>query len=238
MPEVYRRRSADSAHRLARKNTSGPRYKQTVLRQSVLCLVLFCLCLFVRLSPQAFPTSVEQGIRTVLDTQTDFKAMPSQIAAFFKTHILRQNEGRSLASKTSVSADLQAPVSAPVTSPFGLRTHPTDGTEAFHYGVDLGAPEGEKIKCAAQGTVTEVGENADYGNYILISHPGELYTLYAHCEKVLPAQGDSVSVGQVIATVGATGNATAPHLHFELRSGENWLDPAEFITFEEGTAND
>lgn len=237
MEEVYRRNRPYGGRKHREKHAArSSAYKQTMVRQSFFCLLLFSLCLFVKVYPEEQMDIARNCIRLMLDTHTDFTKVPKNIQNFYRTYILREEE-RALEQKEVLSA-LMPPVVAPVTSPFGQRTNPVDGEEKFHYGIDLGAAEGEKIKCAAQGTAQEVGTNDEYGNYILVSHGDEIYTLYAHCREVLPESGDDILAGQVIATCGSTGNATGPHLHFELRNGETYLDPMEFIDFKQDEKND
>lgn len=232
MEQTYRRQRERTAPR-TRTNPSKPKgnYKQTLIRQSLFCLIVFVGCLSVYLSKDAAMAPAKNSIKLIVDTQTDFRSIPKSIGSFFQS--LFSGEDKQLAEK-SLLADLVLPVNAPVTSPFGLRTHPTDGEEAFHYGVDFGAAEGEKIQCAAAGEAAEAGESPEYGNYILVKHSDSIYTLYAHCQEVLPKVGDAISAGQVIATVGATGNVTGPHLHFEIRDGDTWLDPANFLNLSQG----
>ncbi len=236
MEQIYRRYN-DRTH--TRKQNKAPimrGYKQKIIRQSLFCLLLFLLCLFAKNTPLTQLEIVRNSIQLILNTHTDFASMPKTVQNFLQEHIL-QNSADALQGK-DVLASLVPPTNAVMTSPFGLRAHPSDGTEKFHYGVDLGATEGEKIKCAASGNAVEVGTNDEYGNYILVQHPDEIYTLYAHCQTILPAQGDEIQAGQVIATAGATGNATGPHLHFELRNGETYLDPSAFIQFKQGENHD
>ncbi len=91
--------------------------------------------------------------------------------------------------------------------------------------VDIGAPTGTSIYAAAAGTVIIANDdgawNGGYGNYVVISHPNGTQTLYAHMSKVLATQGESVSQGDIIGRVGMTGEATGPHLHFEVRGAAN-----------------
>ena len=107
------------------------------------------------------------------------------------------------------------PVGGVRTSAFGARTHPISGEESFHYGLDIAADEGTPIVAFAGGTVRETGFNS-YGNYVILDHADGFSTLYAHCSTVSTVQGQAVQAGQTIAAVGATGNATGNHLHFEV----------------------
>lgn len=109
------------------------------------------------------------------------------------------------------------PCSGPITSPFGWRYHPILHVRRFHSGVDIGAPYGTTIRAAASGTVILASYVRGYGNCIVIDHGGGVTTLYGHCSVLLVSEGESVDQGQPIARVGATGLATGPHLHFEVR---------------------
>lgn len=105
-------------------------------------------------------------------------------------------------------------------APGAVRTQKMHG----HNGVDLANKEGSPILAAADGIVTVAktgGYNFGYGNYIRITHSNGTETLYGHLEKVLVSQGQSVTRGQQIAQMGMTGNATGPHLHFEIRGAYN-----------------
>ena len=92
--------------------------------------------------------------------------------------------------------------------------------------------KGTEIKAALSGVVELSQKNGgDYGNYVIINH-GAFKTLYAHCEKLAVNKGDFVSAGVKIATVGSTGRSTGPHLHFELRIGDEKIDPTPFVKLE------
>lgn len=108
-------------------------------------------------------------------------------------------------------------------SGFGVRS----GEE--HDGVDLAAPEGTDVVAAAAGTVLFAGQQRGYGNIVLLAHEGDLVTVYAHNEQNLVRKGEHVQRGERIARVGRTGNATGPHLHFEVRVGARPHDPLGFL---------
>lgn len=230
MEQVYRRREGRNVITHQRQEKKSGHMKQALYKQFFVCLCLLIAASFIRLSPAESFKSAENAIRRILRENTNFAAVPGQISAFFKKEIFDKDNMEELGSK-EVLMDMDAPVEAVVTSAFGLRDDPMDGEEAFHYGVDLGAPAGECVRAAAAGEVVEAGYSDSYGNYILLRHSESVYTLYAHCETLLLRQGDSTKQGQEIATVGATGKVTGAHLHFEIRDGDTWLDPSEFITF-------
>ena len=119
------------------------------------------------------------------------------------------------------------PVYGTVTSGYGPRT-PTDIISANHAGLDIGANEGTEIVAAMEGTVELVSSYGDYGNHVKITN-GEVSTMYAHCKDIYVNQGDYISQGQVIATVGNTGRTTGPHLHFEIARSGRTVDPQAII---------
>ena len=99
----------------------------------------------------------------------------------------------------------------------------------LHRGVDLGGPVGTPIYAAADGVVTRSGYSGSFGNVIFLSHGDGVETVYAHNQTNLVAVGDTVVQGQKIATMGATGNATASHLHFEIRINGQSHNPMNFL---------
>jgi len=125
--------------------------------------------------------------------------------------------------------EMAVPVQGVVTSPFGYRIHPIYGTRMFHNGVDIGADTGTPIASSLSGVVTASEYNSSYGNYVMVDHGNDLYTIYAHCDELLVKVGESVKKGETIARVGSTGVSTGPHLHFEVRRGEYRIDPAWLV---------
>ncbi|MEP6653010.1 MAG: peptidoglycan DD-metalloendopeptidase family protein [Myxococcales bacterium] len=116
-------------------------------------------------------------------------------------------------------------VTSEVTSGFGPRVHPITGDRRFHTGVDLRAPQGAPIRAAAGGVVLEAGSRGGYGNTVEIDHGNGTTTLYAHASAVLVDKGQRVEPGQPVALVGQTGQATGPHLHFEIRRNDHPVNP-------------
>lgn len=122
------------------------------------------------------------------------------------------------------------PVHGAITSRFSRsRFHPILQIFRPHLGVDLAAAAGTRIRAPALGVVTSVGWRIGYGMTIELTHSGGVVTRYAHCRSVLVQRGDTIPMGQTIGTVGATGLATAPHLHFEVLVHGKAVDPIQFI---------
>ena len=112
-----------------------------------------------------------------------------------------------------------------LSSPYGYRKHPISKTIKLHKGVDLVAAKGTAVLTTASGIVQKSEYQKGYGNYILLSHLDTVQTLYAHLWMPLVKKGDTVQQGQIIGFVGATGQATAAHLHYEIRINNKTLDP-------------
>lgn len=119
---------------------------------------------------------------------------------------------------------LRWPVKGKITSAYGFRNG------LHHDGLDIAAKQGDPIYAAADGRVLYAGDKlAGYGNLVIIRHAGKLSTVYAHNSENLVAEGDFVTAGQLIGRVGDTGRASAPHLHFEVRTGKKAVDPSGFL---------
>ena len=116
-----------------------------------------------------------------------------------------------------------------ISSGYGEREHPIYGSQRFHAGLDIPAPQGTSIKAAAAGTVITSQYNRSYGYYVVVSHGNGLSTLYAHCSQLYVSVGDTVSQGQTIAAVGSTGDSTGNHLHFEVRVNGSHTNPWNYV---------
>jgi murein DD-endopeptidase MepM/ murein hydrolase activator NlpD len=98
-----------------------------------------------------------------------------------------------------------------------------------HRGLDMNAPQGTDVYAALDGQVVDSGRHRQYGNFITVDHGNGVVTLYAHHRANFVQSGDIVRRGQKIAEVGRTGNATGPHLHFELRLTGQHKNPLPFL---------
>ncbi|WGS43778.1 M23 family metallopeptidase [Burkholderia sp. JSH-S8] len=115
-----------------------------------------------------------------------------------------------------------------ISSFFGERVHPLSQAMAFHTGVDLAAPSGTRVDAAADGTVSFVGTDpGGYGKYVIVDHADGYSTYYAHLSAFAHGLkvGEPVRQGERLGSVGMTGAATGPHLHFEVRVADQPVDP-------------
>jgi murein DD-endopeptidase MepM/ murein hydrolase activator NlpD len=119
---------------------------------------------------------------------------------------------------------LVMPLRGPISSGFGDRRN-----GRMHEGIDILAPEGTEVRAAGYGVVLYAGDGMrGYGNAIVLDHGNDVTTLYGHLRSFRVKTGEIVSGGSVIGEVGETGNATTPHLHFELRVEGEGVDPEKF----------
>jgi murein DD-endopeptidase MepM/ murein hydrolase activator NlpD len=116
-----------------------------------------------------------------------------------------------------------------ISSYFGERSDPFDGTEAFHKGVDFAGTAGSPVVAVAAGIVTWAGERSGYGKMIEINHGDGYVTRYAHNERTLVSVGQTVKRGEPVALMGSTGRSTGPHVHFEVVRNGRQVDPLSFI---------
>jgi murein DD-endopeptidase MepM/ murein hydrolase activator NlpD len=118
---------------------------------------------------------------------------------------------------------------AKLSSGFGFRRDPFNGSGAMHSGLDFKGPTGSPIHSAAKGTVSFAGWKSGYGKTIEIDHGNGLMTRYAHMSRFDAAAGQDVVAGQLIGGIGSTGRSTGPHLHFEVRINNRAVNPRKFL---------
>jgi murein DD-endopeptidase MepM/ murein hydrolase activator NlpD len=114
-------------------------------------------------------------------------------------------------------------------SSFGWRIDPFNGMLAMHEGVDFVVDVGTPVYAAAGGVVRFAGMHPQYGNMVEIDHGNDFTTRYAHNSRLLVKEGEVVQRGAKIAESGATGRATGPHVHFEVRYRGVAQNPARFL---------
>ena len=163
---------------------------------------------------------------TALDAAYAARESFLQAQAAFSDHALPTNVSYDI---PELPFSTTAPVSGQTSSGFGYRMHPIQQVVKFHYGTDFAASLGTDICAFADGTVLAASQDAGYGNYVKIDHGSGFVTLYGHCSELLVSAGQTVSAGQVIARVGSTGQATGPHLHFELIHEGVYLNPEFYL---------
>lgn len=105
----------------------------------------------------------------------------------------------------------------------------TGSNDEAHPGVDIAVASGGIVRASGGGTVRQLGEDPEYGLFILLDHPDDYQTMYGHLSRILVEPGASVAPGQVIGLSGNSGRSTGPHLHFEIRQKGVSLDPRTMV---------
>lgn len=119
-----------------------------------------------------------------------------------------------------------------ISAQFGMIKMPT-GQEKEHGGINIPAEKGTKIVAAMDGVVTYARKYKDYGLTVIINHGDGLTTRYLNCDKILVSVDDDVKAGEEIAEIGNTGIANNPHLHFEVKENNTWVNPISYLINEE-----
>lgn len=189
-------------------------------------------------------------VRDLARTLADAEARYDQIRGMLGGDIVRAVQPVSSSSPLPAAAPIlavspaaasryEAGLSAPSHWPLDTRGVVTRGQvspgvrDETHTGLDIAVPIGTPIRASGGGIVAEVGQDAEYGRYVMLDHPNDYQTLYGHASRLLVAVGDTVHAGQVIALAGSTGRSTGPHLHFEVRRAGRAVDPRTIV--KEGT---
>ena len=142
-----------------------------------------------------------------------------------------QNLSANLDFKNKEIASLPSiwPTVGRITSPFGYRKDPINGTTSYHEGIDIANSYGMEIYATADGIVTFSGWNGGYGNEVRIDHGNGFVTYYGHNAKNLVKKGDAVKKGQVIASMGSTGRSTGPHVDYRVSLNGKKINPFNYM---------
>ncbi len=190
-----------------------------------------------------FNTELRAGARVIL--VADELLSHGEAVRLDDYHAVRlENDGRAYTALRHVDAKGQADWYGPdgeatkrpflrsplefsrVTSSFTRkRFHPVLKRNRAHLGTDFGAPRGTPIRSVGDGVVVHAGTSGGYGKLVKISHPGPYGTRYAHMSRIKVKRGQRIKQGQIIGTVGSTGLATGPHLHYEFLKNGRQVNP-------------
>ena len=200
------------------------RKNYTLKKQVIICTALLIALSFLKISPDDVFVKTKLAVNLILNKNTDIKKEAKKIKDFFTSD-------ESVSAMNPVSEFVTPSKNCVIIKPFGVQDASSD---TFNYGVDLKIESNENICAAASGEVFEIATSSEYGSYIIIKHNDEISTLYAHLEEILPDVGSTVEVGQAIARSNKENNT----IHFEIKKGDTYLNPEEFIDFKNGDKND
>lgn len=172
--------------------------------------------------------------KDTVDAQTDYWAKTQyegHTGWLFNAYLRPSADRPPVTPPTPGPGGFSMPIHGSFRQGYGPRVDPiTKKAGTMHRGIDIAAPKGEPIKAAKGGEVYENSYNASWGNYVIIKHDQEVYTLYCHQSKATARKGTRVSGYDLIGYVGSTGRSTGPHLHFEVWLGlYNHTDPLKYL---------
>jgi murein DD-endopeptidase MepM/ murein hydrolase activator NlpD len=145
-------------------------------------------------------------------------------------HASRSQARTALTTGTRSASGWMKPVSSYVSTPY----HATSSLWAsgYHTGADFVAATGTPVRAIGPATVVQAGWGGSYGNSVILRMSDGMYVLYGHLSSIGVSAGQSVSAGKQLGLSGATGNVTGPHLHFEVRTTQNYgsdVDPVAYL---------
>ncbi|WP_406432823.1 transglycosylase family protein [Streptomyces sp. NBC_00631] len=176
------------------------------------------------------PDLILPGQRLSLTAQAAKAGSHPKTEAKGKAKTQEKAKARTTKAATRTGHSLVAPVDAPIGTPY--HASGSHWSKGYHTGVDFLAPTGTSVKAVEAGQVVTAGWGGSYGYQVVIRHADGRYTQYAHLSAISVRAGQSVATGQRIGRSGSTGNATGPHLHFEVRTGPGFgtdIDPVAYL---------
>lgn len=198
------------------------------LQHLVIACVVFLAVYAAHISDTSAGTVVDGAVRYIVNVDTDFDYVRQEIGKVIPGG-LDTSVFKRVQTTVSKPADpllyMGKPVDGKITMPFGWQVHPVLKQEVKYEGIGIEAPLGTSVRAAAPGKVKLITESARFGKTLVIDNGNEVETLYGHLGEILVAQGEMISLGQVVARVGKTGMVNTPTLYFEIREKGNAVDP-------------
>lgn len=156
--------------------------------------------------------------------------LPGGNSPTFRARMLGWSGAAADAQPPALPVQRSQPAALPrLSSGFGRRSDPIHGANAMHRGIDIPGALGTPVRASAAGIVRFAGSAGGYGRMVELDHGDGLVTRYGHLSQLLVAPGASVTQGETIALMGATGRATGPHLHFEVRTYGRAVNPLGYF---------
>lgn len=166
----------------------------------------------------------------------DIKEIPDIVINKIKS-IKDINQGVDVINENSqvefIKINYILPLNGEITSPYGLRESPIDKSQENHEGIDISCPINTDVAACYKGTIKDVGEDENFGKYIVIDHGNGIVSKYGHLNSFLIDKDVVVEKGDIIGKSGATGKVTGPHLHFALFINDKSVNPEEYINIKE-----
>lgn len=194
----------------------------------------FCSSLSADCSFRPAPKTLNfwQGIRTIFASHHEkLEKLGTEILAHADHSKAKSFKIVKVESKkTTAAKPFVWPVKGRISSGFGMRRHPVTFVRSFHNGIDIKARRGTSIVAPIDGVVVSAGRAGLLGRMVKIKTSKGLYLYFGHLQKISCKKGQKISRGQLIGTVGASGRATGPHLHFSVKVNRKYANPMNYLS--------
>ncbi len=210
------------------KEIPGVRDLPTWAKQALVAGFIFFLLLGAGKAQRGLALDAVAFARDSVDTDLSWDGVKTWVTSIPSTVQrladldLRDFWSRAVSGKPK---ELVWPVMGDITSHYGWRPNPDSAGLSLHQGIDIAADMGTPVKAVLDGVVASVRQSTVYGLVVEVEHGSGISTVYGHLDRAAVTEGQKVKQGDTIGKVGESGNATGPHLHFELRKDGLEIDP-------------
>ncbi len=238
-------RRANSFAKSKKSQNKNSKLLNRLLRELVGVFCLVIIVLFCKLIKSPWTTEFYRYCKLIVDYSYDYNELYTSITNLNIDNInstissyieeIKANITGEATIKETIGRSFVEPVKGKIIKPYGESVDKATNKNNFHYGIDIEAPIDTEVKSCADGTVKYVGEDKEYGKYIIVDHGLGVETKYGNLKEMKVEVGASVNSGDVIATIGNNDDSKVPHLHFELIYMADNKDPQEYLQFSSDT---
>lgn len=214
-----------------KRNDSCKFFARGIVKQLLAAMIIFIICVGILSFDGKFSKKFHSQVAYYLTSQDGDWApvIETMVATGLWMDSINRGAFQVVAPKDN-SLYLTLPVSGTIVREFGWIEVAGSSQKLFHSGIDIETEIGTPIRAALDGQVIKVEVDDSLGRLVMIEHRGGLTTVYANCSEVLVKEGDVISQGQIIAKVGKSISGKG-QLHFEIREGEQPVDPLKYLNF-------
>ncbi len=174
------------------------------------------------------------GLQLAAITRLEFSSLQNRLLSGLAGIDQPESQTRSFkivkVSSTQSNSKRNWPVRGSISSGYGMRRHPVTRRNSFHNGIDIRARQGTGILSPADGIVVSAGRAGLMGRLVKVKTRSGSVLYFGHMHKIKCRKGDRIKVGQLLGTVGSSGRATGPHLHFSVAVSGRYINPLQYLT--------
>lgn len=184
----------------------------------------------VRLKP---PVVIVQPVKQLYaSAKTQLQSCQHTIEKYIAKHAEAEKTWKivKVQTKKATNKSIMWPVRGAITSRYGMRIHPVTGRHSFHSGIDIRGKRGTKVLCPTDGVVVDTGWQGALGRMVKVKTSTGHILYFGHLSAIKCKEGQKLNRGQLLGTVGATGRATGPHLHFAVVYNGDFMNPVKYLS--------